>query len=833
MDTKYDQSKFDGQAQEKWASEGTFTFNSENKGKLFSIDTPPPTVSGSLHIGHIFSYTQADIIARFKRLSGFNVFYPFGFDDNGLATERFVEKKHGVTGFGMKRSEFINLCLKQSKESQKEFQDLWQRIGISADWTKTYSTISPEAQKISQASFVDLYKKGFIYRKEEPAIYCTTCFTSVAQAELDDLDMPAQFNNVIFKAEDGSDLIIATTRPELLPSCVALFYHPEDERYTHLKGTKATVPLFGYDVPLLTDDLVEKDKGTGLVMCCTFGDKNDIAWFKKYNLPYRESIGFDGKWKKETGELAGLRAVNARAKVLELLQAAEALKEQRNITHSVNVHERCKKPIEYVVLTQWFLNILDHKEEFLQQARENLNWFPGFMHSRYKDWVEHLQWDWCLSRQRFYGIPFPIWHCLDCKHIIVAKTEDLPLDPQETMPQEGCPQCKSTNLKPDTDVMDTWNTSSLTPYICAQLAYPTMTDPLTQAAEKSFLPMSMRPQAHDIIRTWTFYTLIKTWLHNKTMPWNNVVISGHVLSSQKDKISKSKGNNPLDPSNLLEQYPADVIRYWTASGSLGQDVAFSENQFKIGLKLQTKLWNAFRFVKDHINEAPQEQPKNLGAVNEWLLHTCHEAFVAYNKALEENEVGHALAATEKFFWNNFCDNYLEIIKEQLFKPEYYSPEKIAATRWTLHHVGLRLLQMFGPYMPHITEVLYETLYKEKCGISSLHITEFATIQQAYTFPDSVTVTEKLFALVGAIRRMKSEKQLSLKVPLASLTIHSVNKDIIKLLTPHEQLLKGITHAEIIAYGTGDVDQSTLTQENETWVASLDLDHLQKTNDEEL
>lgn len=830
METKYDQSKFDSKAQQKWESEGTFTFNSKNEGTLFSIDTPPPTVSGSLHIGHIFSYTQADIIARFKRISGYNVLYPFGFDDNGLATERFVEKKHNVTGFGMKRSEFISLCLQQSAESQKEFQSLWQKIGISADWTKTYSTISPEAQKISQASFVDLYNKGYIYRKEEPAIYCTACFTSVAQAELDDIDMPAQFNDVAFTSEDGSKLVIATTRPELLSSCVALFYHPEDERYTHLKDQNAIVPLFGNKVPILPDDLVEKDKGTGLVMCCTFGDKNDIAWFKKYNLPYRESIGFDGKWKKETGPLAGLRAINARKKVLELLQEAGVLQEQKNINHSVNVHERCKKPIEYVVLTQWFLNILDHKDEFLHQAKENLNWFPRFMHSRYKDWVENLQWDWCLSRQRFYGIPFPIWHCLDCKNIIVADTKDLPLDPQETASKNPCSKCKSTNLKADTDVMDTWNTSSLTPYICAQLAYPDMTDPLTEANQKGFLPMSMRPQAHDIIRTWTFYTLIKTWLHNKKIPWNNVVISGHVLSSAKDKISKSKGNNPLDPENLLQKYPADVIRYWTASGSLGQDVAFSENQFKIGMKLQTKLWNAFRFTKDHIGEAPTEMPTHLGSVNEWLLHSLHEAFIAYQSGLNTNEVGHALAAVERFFWHNFCDNYLEIIKNQLFNPDEYQPETIATTKWTLHHVGLRLLQMFGPYMPHITEILYETLYQETVKVSSLHLTHFEAIQTKHEYLESTKGTEKLLEVISAVRKIKTTQQLSLKVPLDSLVLYSVDTQIIKMLTPHEQLLKGITHAETIIYATEKLDSSTLTQDNEKWNAKLDLDSLNKTEE---
>ncbi len=822
MDTKYDQQLCDKRVAQQWQQEQTFAFTQNFENELFSIDTPPPTVSGSLHIGHIFSYTQTDIIARFKRMCGKNVFYPFGFDDNGLATERFVEKKHGVTGYSMQRSAFIKLCLEQSKASAQEFQNLWQQIGISADWSKTYSTISPESQKISQSSFVDLYNKGYIYRKEEPALYCTSCFTSVAQAELDDIEMPSHFNDIIFKDELGNELCVATTRPELLSSCVALFYHPDDARYQHLKNINATVPVFGNTVPVLADELVSPEKGTGLVMCCTFGDKNDIAWFKKYSLPYRQSVGFDGKWTAKTGELAGLRVEAARKKILELLTQAGALKGQKSIVHAVNVHERCKKPIEYIVLTQWFLNILNHKEEFLKIA-DTIAWYPQFMKTRYRDWVEHLQWDWCLSRQRFYGIPFPVWHCQSCNFMIVASQDMLPVDPQETAPKSGCPQCSSTDLRADTDVMDTWNTSSLTPYICSYLASGKTNDPFNTSDAQKFLPMAMRPQAHDIIRTWAFYTIIKAHLHNNTIPWKSIVISGHVLSSSKDKISKSQGNNPLDPEKLLEQYPADVIRYWTASGTLGQDVAFSENQLKIGLKLQTKLWNAFRFVKEHITTAPTEQPENLGTLNEWLLHSAHETFVAYHEQLEKNEFGHALTTLEKFFWKDFCDNYLELVKDCLFKPERYSADTVKATQWTLSHVGLQLLQMFGPYMPFITETLYDALYKAKIGCSSLHLTQFKTAE--YNYPASLATTNMLLAIVAEVRRFKTEKQLSLKQPLSSLILHSVHQELLKKLVPHEQLIKGITHAESLVYSSGDIESPRLFQREDVWLAEIDLDHI--------
>lgn len=821
MDKKYDHLSSDAQAQQKWAQEDTYASNPESNKPRYTIDTPPPTVSGTLHIGHVFSYTHTDIIARFKRMSGFDVFYPFGFDNNGLPTEKFVEKKHKITGFGMARSEFIKLCMQESKIAEQEFAQLWQKLGISADWNKTYSTISPLVRKISQQSFLDLYRKNFIYRKEDPALYCTSCFTTVAQAELEDVEKASHFCDIVFKTADGSELIIATTRPELLPSCVAVFYHPDDARYQHLKNTKATVPVFNYEVPILPDNTVDKEKGTGLVMCCTFGDKTDIYWYKTHKLNYRASIDRDGKWNKNTGPLAGLRVHNAREKMLEELEKASLLKTKKPIKHTVNVHERCNKEIEYIVLNQWFLNILDHKNEFLTQA-DKIHWYPAFMQARYKDWVEHLQWDWCLSRQRFYGIPFPAWHCNACKQILLANEQDLPIDPQETSyPGKACTQCSSTDIVPDTDVMDTWNTSSLSPYICSALASGN-TD---MVLENNFLPMSMRPQAHDIIRTWAFYTIIKTWMHNKTMPWKEIVISGHVLSSEKDKISKSKGNNPTDPENLLKQYPADVIRFWTASGTLGNDVAFSEAQLKIGFKLVTKLWNAFIFTQEHIAQAPQEQPEKLGTINEWLLHQTSITFKKYNEYLQKHEFSLALDVVENFFWKDFCDNYLEIIKNQLFNPELYSEETVAATRWTLRHVGLRILQLFAPYLPHITETLYGELYQNQEQENSLHKTVYSTYQKEFIFETSTKTASILMNIIAAVRKMKTEKELSLKTPLSSLTLHSVNKDIIKTLVPHEQLLKGITHADIISYGTGDVDKSTLDQEYEKWFATLDLDHI--------
>lgn len=815
MEKQYDHKKNEAAMQQLWHDQKTYKTVPDKP--LYSIDTPPPTVSGALHIGHIFSYTQTDIFARYKRMNEFSVFYPFGFDDNGLATERFVEKKCDVSAHSMKRSEFIELCLKETHDTEQQFKKLWQQMGLSVDWSACYSTIAPSTRKISQQSFIELYKKGFIY-KNEPALYCTTCRTTVAQAELDDLEKPGLFNTIAFKLDDGIQLLIGTTRPELLPSCVALFYNPNDPRYQQLQGKQAIVPLFNYTVPILADEQVVIEKGTGLVMCCTFGDKTDIAWIKKFNLPYKPSIGRDGRWNENTGFLVGLKVQQAREAVLAELAKQGLLLEQKQIMHSVNVHERCKKEIEYLSLNQWFLKILPYKKEFLALA-DQLEWFPTFMKSRYTNWVEALSWDWCLSRQRFYGIPFPAWHCNN-GHVIIAKPEMLPVDPQETAYHGTCPECGTAIIEPDTDIMDTWNTSSLTPQICFSLFNPSA-DPFHGAPVHEFIPMSMRPQAHDIIRTWAFYTIVKSWMHYGTFPWKSIVISGHVLSDAKEKLSKSKENTRIAPETLLQNYSADVIRYWTASGRLGQDVAFSETQLKIGQRLVTKLWNAFRFIQEHMPATVTTQPDNLGALNEWLLHQSSSCYAQYKKHFEHAEFSLALDAIEQFFWHDFCDNYLELIKEQLFKPELYSDSNVHATRWTLYTVGFQILQVYAPYLPHITELLYQELYRNSQKTSSLHITTFD--QRYFVFEHSTTTIQHLITLITHVRSLKTEHQLSLKTPLETLDIYRTNQKVVKELEQLNQIIKGVTHALTVRYHINTGMTSSLRNENSLWHAKIVID----------
>ncbi|MFC1841676.1 valine--tRNA ligase [Candidatus Dependentiae bacterium] len=808
MDKKYDGKVSEKHMQELWEKEQTYS-TKNNPGPVYSIDTPPPTVSGTLHIGHIFSYTQTDILARYKRMSGNSVLYPFGFDDNGLPTGKYVEKKLKISSHRMDRAEFIKKCLEVSHEVEKEFKELWQQMGLSVDWNICYSTISKEVRKLSQESFVTLFHKGFVYRKEEPSLFCTNCRTSVAQAELDDEEKNSYFNDIIFKTEDGTELLIGTTRPELLPSCVAVLYNPQDERYKNLKGKQAIVPIFEQSVPILEDDLVDIEKGTGLVMVCTFGDTTDTLWFKKFKLPYRQSIGFNGKFLPSAGILDGLKVKEAREKIVEELEKQGLLVSKKPITHQVNVHERCKKEIEIIALPQWFLKILDHKKKFLELA-DTINWYPAFMKSRYVDWVENIGWDWCISRQRFYGIAFPVWHCKDCGQVLIADIKDLPIDPQETaFPGGKCTKCKSTNIAPDTDVMDTWNTSSITPYILYSYVHKDKS-PFETKNVSDFIPMSMRAQAHDIIRTWAFYTIAKAWMHNKTIPWNDIVISGHVLADTKGKISKSKGGGPLAPLTLLKNYSADPIRYWTASGGLGKDISFSEGQIKIGQKLVTKLWNAFRFIKTHIEDVDNtKEQAQLGITNEWILEEISTCFDKYNDYLTAYEFGHALQHLDKFFWSVFCDNYLELVKDQLFNPDKYEAHQVAATKQTLYAVGLRILQMYGPYVPHITESIYQIMYKKNENVASLHQTKFANYQKRYAFAKSTETMNLIIDVMSQIRKLKTEHALSLKTEIDNLEIYSLDAKILDICKKNDQLIRGITKAHVIDIKNQTLDHSDL------------------------
>ncbi|MBI4151325.1 valine--tRNA ligase, partial [Candidatus Woesearchaeota archaeon] len=633
-----------------WEQHKIFAFDPDKKGAIFSIDIPPPTFSGKMHIGHAFSYSQQDIIARYQRMRGKNVFFPFGTDDNGLPTERLVEKTKGVKGSKMERQAFIKLCETTLKESLPEFIFSWKRIGISCDFNYTYSTISDHARRIAQWSFLDLHKKGRAYRKEAPALWCPQCATAISQVECQDVEKASTFNDIIFKV-DGKDVVIATTRPELLPACVAVFAHPNDDRYKKLIGKQATVPLFNVQVPIKSDERVDPTKGTGIVMCCTFGDQTDIAWYLAYNLPLKQAISPFGKMTPLAGAYEGKNIHDTRKAVLADLKTAGLLVGQKPISHAVKVHERCQTEIEIVNSKQWFIKYLDLRDDMLQWGAE-VTWHPAFMKHRLDNWIKGLQWDWLISRQRFFGVPFPVWYCTKCQHEILADEKKLPVDPlKDQAPVNACPKCKSTELVAEKDVLDTWFTSSMTPQIATQL--------LPAAAQKRAFPMSIRPQAHEIISFWLFNSLVKSRLHYGVNPWKEALISGLVMDPLGEKMSKSKGNT-IEPSVLIDKFSGDALRFWAGSAKLGEDVAFQEKELVTGKKFVTKLWNAVKFLSVHLEQFHPEKAKEATApVDQWILDKLAKCVEESTSAMETYAYPQARASLMQFFWHDFCDNYLE------------------------------------------------------------------------------------------------------------------------------------------------------------------------------
>ncbi len=835
---KYNAKDAEKKWQDFWQVEGIYKFNKEADQVVYSVDTPPPTVNGKIHIGHIFSYSQAEIMARYKRMKGFNVFYPFGFDDNGLPTERLVEKNHKMKAHETTREHFTELCLEETERLEKQFKELFLATGFSCDWDYEYSTISSKSQKTSQKSFLDLYRKKKVYYSNAPAIWCTECQTAIAQAELETKEIPSVFhylrfyldgnatdkrevnkdrlkgsnaeryeienmeegillydtNSDLSREQNSSFIEIATTRPELLAACQCIFIHPDDKKNQWLCGKQVRVPLFGFSVPVLTDEQVDMEKGSGMVMCCTFGDLTDLEWYKQHKLTFKEAILPNGTMSEICEKYAGLSVVEARKQMVEDLLLNGFVIKQENLRHMVATHERCGSPMEITVKKQWFIDIFSKKLKFID-AGNRIHWYPEHMKLRYLNWVENLEWDWCISRQRYFGVPFPVWYCADCGETRVAGEDEMPVNPLTTTPKEAC-QCGCNVFLPEQDIMDTWATSSVTPMIHANW----QDDDEFQA---DMLPMSVRPNAHDIIRTWDFYTIVKSLYHFDKLPWENVMISGHVMASQAEKISKRKDNSNMEPQKVLDTYSADATRMWAATGSLGNDIIFSEEEFKNSLKLINKLWNASKFVIMHLEGFEKEteegvkiqlnpyQPRNISQLlpmDEWAINKYNQMHYRYETYLEKYEIGLAVNELTKFFWN-FCDNYIEIVKNRLYKPEIYGEDARKSAQEGCYKVLLRLLKCYAIYIPHITEEIYKGYFEGMEGIKSIHLTHFESLdadqrlemrEHGYGAAKTKTnIGDQAIEVISQIRRYKSAHNLSLKEEIAKVIIYASDIEAIK------------------------------------------------------
>jgi valyl-tRNA synthetase len=784
---------------EFWEVQGTYKFQRGTlAGEVYAIDTPPPTVSGSLHVGHVFSYTHTDLIARFERMRGRKVFYPMGWDDNGLPTERRVQNYYGVicdprmpyepdfqprprseaAPVPISRRNFIELCHRLTLEDEKAFEDLWRHLGLSVDWSLTYSTIGERAQAASQESFLLLLEKGLVRQEEAPTFWDVSFQTAVAQAEIEDREQPGAYYRLRFSREDGTPAEIDTTRPELLPACVAVVANPDDSRYSALFGETLVTPLLGARVPVLAHRLADPDKGTGLAMVCTFGDAKDIAWWRDLKLPVRSIVGRDGRilaapwgeedWKSTDPErasrlhreLTGLKLPAARRRIVDMLQeGGDLLAQPSSIAHAVKFYEKGDQPLEIVTSRQWFIKVLEDRDAFLLLGAD-LKWHPDYMKVRYEAWVKGLNTDWCISRQRFFGVPFPIWYPLledgsiDYQNPILPLAEMLPIDPMSHVPagytedQRGRPG----GFVGDPDVMDTWATSSLTPQIAAGW-------PEDIALFRDVFPMSLRPQAHDIIRTWLFSTVVRSYYQHKELPWRHVAISGWVLDPDRKKMSKSKGN-VTTPRGLLEQYGPDAVRYWAASARLGVDTTFDEGKIKVGRRLAVKVLNASKFVLSR-DEMPGDV---IAPLDKALIGNLAEVVDRATKALQDFEHVEALERIEQAFWS-FCDDYLELVKSRVYG--HQTPAGAASADCTLRLTLSTLLRLLAVFMPFVTEEVW-SWWQE----GSIHNAGWPSPEelrnQAGDFDPLVLATTT--DVLSEIRKAKTKAQVTLKASVCKVHV---------------------------------------------------------------
>ncbi len=825
--------------QARWEAEGTYRFDATRpREAVFSIDTPPLTASGTLHVGHVFSYTHTDLVARYQRMRGKAVFYPVGWDDNGLPTERRVENRFGVrcdpslpydpgfrprprpqpTGSGPSRSgrsgsgpprdklpvsrrNFVELCGRQTAEDERIYEELWRRLGFSYDWSRDYTTIGERARLVSQRSFLGLLARGEAYQAEAPTLWDVTFRTAVAQAELADREVAGAAYRLRFEPPDkpegsgepeggapaGRDgrggVVVETTRPELLPACVALVAHPGDERHRDLVGRTVRTPLLGVEVPVLAHHLARPDKGTGIAMICTFGDTTDVTWWRDLKLPVRSIVTRDGRIRAQPPDgvpagdawkaLAGLELTQARRRTVELLEAAgDLVGPPRPVTHPVSFYENGERPLEIVTSRQWFIRLLPHRERLLARGRE-LAWHPPSMRRRYEDWVKGLTGDWLVSRQRYFGVPVPLWYpvgedgTVDRAHPIVPPARRLPVDPASDVPDGYGPADRGRpgGFAGDPDVMDTWATSSLTPLI----AGGAVTDP--DLFERVF-PMDLRPQSHEIIRTWLFYTVVRAELEQGALPWTDAAISGWVVDPYGRKLSKSRGNvvAPIEP---LERYGADAVRYWAAGGRLGSDATFDEGQVRVGRRLAVKVLNASRFVLSRLEgaagagaaRAPGVGAAGSGAVTEPLdrgmLARLDEVVAEATAALDGYDHTRALERTEAFFWQ-FCDDYLELVKDRAYGVRGESA-RTSALRALTAALDV-LLRLLAPFLPYVTEEVW-SWWRE----GSVHLAPWPGRLDAADLGDPL-VLEVTGQVLAAVRRSKTRARRSMRSPVARVAV---------------------------------------------------------------
>ena len=830
---KYEAKSVESRWRDYWESLDLYRWEpAAERSMNFVIDSPPPTVSGELHLGHVFSYTHQDLMARFKRMRGLAVSYPMGWDDNGLPTERRVQRYYNVrcepnlpyvknflpkNGKGapelVSRRNFVELCIERTAEDEQVFKALWKRLGLSIDWSQEYSTISQKCQRFSQYSFIKLFERNKIYQKIAPTIWDVDFETAIAQAEIEDRDVRSVGMNLFFEIEGAYPLQIYTTRPELLGACVALLVHPDDARFRGHVGKTALTPLFSVPVPVLEDDGVDMEKGTGCVMVCTFGDVLDVDWWRTHKLPLRNVIDQKGHllpvdfgsddWPSRTPDVAngywsqlqGAFVVKARKLILDMLREAHhIIGEPQALTHSVKFFEKGDKPLEILPTRQWFVNLLDHKEDF-KRVGNSVRWVPQSMENRFKNWVDNLNQDWCISRQRYFGVPFPVWYRLDNEgealwdEPILPDAAKLPIDPMIDTPdgfaeaQRGQPG----GFAGSPEVQDTWATSALSPMFVSGWDF----DP---EQHKRTFPLDLRPQGHDIIRTWAFYTIVMSWFHLGKRPWHNIVVSGWILDTKGEKMSKSKGN-AVTPTDLLNEYPADAVRFWAAKAKAGVDTALDPAMFAVGKRLINKIFNAGRFVYASV---PDMQAAAGFDVTEELdlafLAKLRDTVAAVTQSYDGYNWTEALGQIERFFWVDFCGDYLEFVKTRVRADQDVALSLgTKSAQATLTQGFSIMLRLFAPFVPYVTEEMWSRTYT--ATHASVHAAPWPTAEEFGHFaePAYPHAFEEAQFIAAAIRKARSNAKVFKNYPVERILIQAP----VKTHASIQQGLLDITSVEMV------------------------------------
>jgi len=745
----YEAEKVEKKWQDYWEKNKIYKYEIKSKKKNYSIDVPPPYASsGHLHVGHALHYTQFELIARYKRMQGFNVYFAPCFDNNGLPTEKYVEEKFNISKGDMPRDKFRKLCLTESKKVEDEYSErVFKKLGHSYDWSLLYTTINEEAQKVCQTSFIDLYNKKLIYRAEEPVLWCPYHKTALAQAEVEDKERETKLNYIYFDLAKGGKIEIATTRPELLNACVGIFVNPKDNRHKKLIGQEAVVPLFNYKVKIMKDEKVDINFGSGIVMVCTFGDTTDVEWWKKHKLELRNIITEDGKLNEKNGRYQNLSFKEAREKIIEDLNNENRLIKQEHLKQVVGCCWRCSTPVEFYVAKQWFIKTLKFKKELIEQAKK-IKWKPEFYKVRYEDWTKNLAWDWCISRQRYYGVPIPVWYCKKCGNVLLPNEKDLPIDPLFDKPKK-C-KCGSNDFLAEEDVFDTWMTSSMSPEISGRWLK-------NEKQFKKLFPFDLRPQSHDIIRTWAFYTILKSYLHFKKIPWKDIAMGTYVLDTQGKGMHKSKGN-AIWADDILKKYNVDVFRYWVGTAKWGEDLPFQEKDLVAGSRFLNKLWNASRFSLSHLQD--YKGKGKIQGFDKWLLLKLNKVIENATENFDDYETSEARKLVEGFFWHDFCDNYLEIIKDRLYNADKRGNDARKSAQYCLYNSLLSTLKMMAPILPHITEEIYQDYFAKKEKKKSIHISSWP---KKFEVKGSLENGERAIEIISKVRQFKTKNNKSLKV----------------------------------------------------------------------